>query len=132
MLILVTGAASALGTAVTSHFMRAGHRVRGLVRTLDYPAPNSTEIIRGDITDQAVVAAAARDVEVAVHCAASHASDLADSRRVNVTGTQFLCEALLASSRDPLLVNISTISVYDDAAGPDFDEDSRRLISMKA
>ncbi|MEO5770326.1 MAG: NAD(P)-dependent oxidoreductase [Polyangia bacterium] len=124
MLILVTGAASPLGTAVTAHFMSAGHSVRGLVRTLDHPAAISTEILRGDITDPAVVAAAARDVEVAVHCAASHASDLADSRRVNVTGTEFLCEALLASSRTPLLVHISTVSVYDDAAGPDFGEDS--------
>jgi nucleoside-diphosphate-sugar epimerase len=124
MLILVTGAASALGTAVAAHFMRAGHSVRGLVRTLDHPPPVSTEILRGDITDPAAVAAAARDVEVAVHCAASHVSDLTDSRQVNVRGTQFLCEALLASCRAPLLVHISTVSVYDDAAGPDFDEDS--------
>jgi nucleoside-diphosphate-sugar epimerase len=126
MLLLLTGATSPLGTAVAAHFTRAGHHVRGLVRTPDHPAPPTTELVLGDVTDRATLLAAARDIDVAVHCAASHSSDLAEARHVNVTGTERLCDALLASPSRPLLIHISTLSVYDDAAGPDYDEDSPR------
>jgi nucleoside-diphosphate-sugar epimerase len=126
MLLLLTGATSPLGTAVAAHFTRAGHHVRALVRTPDHPAPPATELVLGDVTDRATLFAAARDVDGAIHCAASHAADLGECRHVNVTGTHHLTDALLACSNRPRLVHISTVSVYDDAAGPDFDEDSPR------
>jgi len=44
------------------------------------------------------------------------------SRRVD--GTRCLVEALAAAGRRPRLVHISTVSVYDDAAGPEYDEES--------
>jgi nucleoside-diphosphate-sugar epimerase len=124
MRVFVTGAMSPLGTAVATHFLRAGHHVRGLVRTRDQPSPPGTELLVGDITDSSLLLASSLDVDVAVHCAASHASIFAEAHHVNVEGTRFLCEALLASPARPLLVHVSTVSVYDDGSGPDFDEDS--------
>jgi nucleoside-diphosphate-sugar epimerase len=43
---------------------------------------------------------------------------------VNVEGVSSLVDALIAGGCR-LLVHISTLSVYDDTAGPEFDEDSR-------
>ena len=124
MRVFITGATSPLGTAVAAHFMRSGHYVRGLARTRDQASPPVTELVVGDITDSSLLLTSSLDIDIAVHCAASHASNLAEAHHVNVEGTRFLCEALLASPARPSLVHMSTVSVYDDGAGPDFDEDS--------
>ncbi len=121
MRVLVTGATGNLGSAVAERFLRDGHGVRALLRT--GTAPAGTEPIEGDITDLAVLREAVRGVDLAVHCAAA-VSDLETCLRVNVDGTRCLIEALAATGRRPRLVHISTVSVYDDAAGPDYDEDS--------
>jgi len=110
-----------VGSAVATRFTHDGHRVRALVRNgAKLPAGES---VPGDITDQGALALAARDVDLAVHCAAVVSDDLDLCQRINVQGTQNLIDALI-NARCRLLVHISTISVYDDAAGPDFDEES--------
>src|SRR6185436_7648345 len=65
----------------------------------------------------------ARGVDLTVHCAAAFSNDVDVCRRSNVEGVANLVDALLAGGCR-LLVHVSTISVYDDAVGPDFDEDS--------
>ncbi|HEY2730198.1 MAG TPA: NAD(P)-dependent oxidoreductase [Polyangia bacterium] len=121
MRVLVTGATGSVGSAVTERFTRDGYRVRALVRA--GTAPAGAEPIEGDITDRAVLREAVRGVDLAVHCAAA-VSDLETCLRVNVDGTRCLIEALAAAGRRARLVHISTVSVYDDAAGPDYDEES--------
>jgi nucleoside-diphosphate-sugar epimerase len=121
MRVLVTGANGSLGSAVVARFLRDGHRVHAFVHgPLE---PPGGDVFRGDITDRAALAAAARGAQLVVHCAASMASDLPTSLRVNVDGMRALVEVLRAGEHAQL-VHVSTISVYDDAAGPDFDEDS--------
>jgi nucleoside-diphosphate-sugar epimerase len=79
--------------------------------------------VRGDLADRGALIDAARGAEICVHCAAERSGDAEACRRANVGGVANLVEALLAGGCG-LLVHISTISVYDDAGGPTFDEDS--------
>ena len=106
---LVTGDSGTVGSAVTRRLEREGWQVR---------APD-----RAALGDARALRAIARGVGLAVHCAASRSNDLAECRRVNVEGTARLVDALVEGGCR-LLVHISTLSVYDDGAGPRFDEDS--------
>jgi nucleoside-diphosphate-sugar epimerase len=119
--VLVTGASGAVGSAVVQRLSREGCRVRGLVRGAG--ASPAGETVRGSLDDQATLRRAAAGVDLAVHCAAERSSDLEACLRANVDGVHNLIDALTAGGCR-LLVHISTLSVYDDAGGPTFDEDS--------
>jgi len=119
----VTGAGGTVGSAVAARLTREGCLVRGLVRGAPTALPSVAEVVRGDLGDRAALAAAARGARLCVHCAAEWSGDREASRRSNVEGVANLIDALLESGC-PRLVHISTISVYDDAAGPDFEEES--------
>ena len=119
---LVTGVNGNVGSTIAARLVREGWRVRGLVR-----GPNTSPIFfetaRGDLADRGALAVAARGVDLTVHCAAAFSSDAEACRRSNVEGVANLVNALFAGGCR-LLVHVSTISVYDDAVGPNFDEDS--------
>jgi nucleoside-diphosphate-sugar epimerase len=123
MRVLVTGATGSIGSAVVDRLAGDGHSVRVLVRGDASPAA-AEEIVRADVTDKAAVRAAVGGAEAVVHCAASVSSDLAEALRVNVDGTRNITESLLLEQGRPAFVHISTLSVYDDAVGPTYDEDS--------
>ena len=126
--VLVTGANGSVGSAVVERFLRDGHRVHAFVRG---PCdPPGGEVFRGDIADRGALAAAARGVQLVVHCAASVTADRDTNLRVNVDGMRCLVETLVAGDR-PRLIHLSTVSVYDDAAGPDYDEDSALWTSVE-
>jgi nucleoside-diphosphate-sugar epimerase len=118
---LVTGAAGNIGSVVAARLAREGWRVRGLVRGAGVCAGGET--VRGDLVNRGALVAATRGIELAVHCAAAFSDDVEACRQSNVEGVANLVDGLLAGGC-ALLVHVSTISVYDDAVGPDFDEDS--------
>ncbi|MEU3253777.1 SDR family oxidoreductase [Streptomyces sp. NPDC006997] len=75
---LVTGATGYIGGRLVPELLTAGHRVRCLARSpgklRDQPWAGEVEVVRGDVTDQASVAAAMEGVDVAyylVHALAS-------------------------------------------------------------
>jgi nucleoside-diphosphate-sugar epimerase len=110
-----------VGGAVAERLARDGLRVRGLVRGAgDAPCG---ETVRGALADRAALAAAAGGADLCVHCAAERSGDVEACRRANIEGVANLVEALRAGGCR-LLVHVSTVSAYDDAGGPDFDEDS--------
>jgi nucleoside-diphosphate-sugar epimerase len=117
----VTGATGCLGSTLVARLARDGHEVRALSRGTGVAGASS--IVRADLGDRGAIVEAARDVDLAVHCAAAMSSDPDECRRVNIEGTRHVADGLLAGGRGAL-VHISTLSVYDDAAGPDYDEDS--------
>src|SRR6476659_3556508 len=118
---LVTGVSGNVGSAVAARLARAGWRVRGLVRGAG--ASPVGETVRGDLGDRVALIAAARGADLVAHCAAEFSDDVDACRRSNIDGVANLVDALSAAGR-PRLVHMSTVSVYDDAAGPDFDEES--------
>jgi len=118
---LVTGANGNVGSVVTARLTRGGCQVRGMVRGADRSPAGET--VRADLGDRAALTDAARGADLCVNCAAEFSGDAAACRRSNIDGVANLVDALLATGCG-LLVHISTISAYDDAAGPDYDEDS--------
>ncbi|MFD6225283.1 SDR family oxidoreductase [Streptomyces sp. NPDC060232] len=70
-LCLVTGATGYIGGRLVPELIAAGHRVRCLARTpeklRDHPWAGQVEIVRGDVTDAASLAAALRGVDVAYY-----------------------------------------------------------------
>ncbi len=106
--VVVAGASGAVGSAVVERLAAAGHRVRGLSRA--------------ELHDRHALLAAAEGAGVMVHCAGAPFADLAECRRANVDTTRNLVAvALTARCR---FVYVSSVSAYDDAAGPSFDETS--------
>ncbi|MFJ4696041.1 SDR family oxidoreductase [Streptomyces sp. NPDC088766] len=68
---LVTGATGYIGGRLVPELLAAGHRVRCLARSperlRDHPWAGEVEVVRGDVTDAASVAAAMRDIDVAYY-----------------------------------------------------------------
>ena len=68
---LVTGATGYIGGRLVPELLAEGHRVRCLARTpeklRDHPWAGDVEVVGGDVTDAASVAAALRDVDVAYY-----------------------------------------------------------------
>ncbi|MEV4433066.1 SDR family oxidoreductase [Streptomyces sp. NPDC049585] len=71
LLCLVTGATGYIGGRLVPELLAAGHRVRCLARTpdklRDHPWAGEAEVVRGDVTDPASVAAAMEGVDVAYY-----------------------------------------------------------------
>ncbi|HEX4961827.1 MAG TPA: NAD(P)-dependent oxidoreductase [Thermoanaerobaculia bacterium] len=113
--ILVTGGSGFVGGHLAARLARAGARVRALVRRRgDHPglsSPNVTQV-EGDFVDPDTARRACEGMEIVVHAAATIGSDLADARRVNVTGTSGLAAAAREAGCRQFL-HISTLSVYD-------------------
>jgi nucleoside-diphosphate-sugar epimerase len=108
MLVAVTGGTGFLGSHSVAALLRAGHRVRLLVRTeqaveaalrplgLD---PGAVEIVVGDVTDEVSVRRTVRAADSVLHAAAVFSFDARDRRRmreVNARGT----ETVLRAARD--------------------------------
>ncbi|MEU6117338.1 SDR family oxidoreductase [Streptomyces sp. NPDC047117] len=68
---LVTGATGYIGGRLVPELLKAGHRVRCLARTpgklRDHPWADSTEVVKGDVTDADSVAAAMDGIDVAYY-----------------------------------------------------------------
>src|SRR5437763_1219342 len=99
MKIGVTGASGFIGMAVAERLARAGHEVRGLVRTPEAARSLAShpgiEPAPGDIANRKGLAAFARGLGAVVHCAARTSEGPSDpplSQRVNVDGTRNLLE----------------------------------------
>lgn len=104
---LVTGAAGMLGTDAVDILRAAGHEVQAV----DLP-----EL---DITSPKAVAAAVRDVDVILNCAAWTAVDDAETKEglaftINAVGPQLLARA--AKAAGARMIQISTDYVFDGTA----------------
>ena len=123
---LVTGATGLVGSHVAERLRMDDIAVRCVLRDPGaggFLRDLGCEVVAGDVTDPASLAAAAAGVTHAVHCAAKVGDwgPVADYRAVNVQGTQNLLEALAAEwgpRADALaaghrLVHVSSLGVYE-------------------
>jgi nucleoside-diphosphate-sugar epimerase len=127
MRVLVTGGTGFLGCHVVAALARAGHEPLLLVRDparigpalapLDLP---DVAHVRGDVTDERVVAAAMHGVDAVIHAAAlvgAAAANIYDARAVNAHGAS----VVLHSARQAgvgRIVHVSTYFVLLPAAAP--------------
>jgi len=102
MKVLVTGATGRIGSRLAKRLAERGDEVRALVRdptrTADLRQAR-IELAKGDLLDVDSLAAAVRDVEAVVHCAAFFRGATPEqAHAVNVLGTQQLAHAARAGS----------------------------------
>jgi nucleoside-diphosphate-sugar epimerase len=118
-LALITGATGVIGPRLARLLIDEGFRIRALTRQRP-PAgllPAAVEVLRGDITDPAAVAAAADGADYVFHLAAKlHINNPSRAlegqyRKTNVEGTRIVAEAARAAGARRL-VFFSSISVY--------------------
>lgn len=105
MLATVTGGTGFLGSHSVAALLRAGHRVRLLVRreSAIEPAlrplgvdPGAVDVVVGDVTDEASVARAVRGADRVLHAASVFSFDARDRttmRTVNARGTELVLQA---------------------------------------
>jgi len=134
MKVLVTGAFGLLGRSTIEALLARGHEVRAF--DIEKPAAvraarpfrGKVETVWGDIRSESQVAAAAEDVEAAVHLAfilpPLSEKDPDSARRVNVDGTAGLIEALKArggpqkSSSPPPSASTASLRTASLPSGP--------------
>ena len=120
MLLLVTGGAGFIGSAVVRAAVAAGHDVRVLDRAAGPPPalPPEVVVVRGDVTDPLAVAAALAGVDAVSHQAARvglgvDLDDLPGYAHDNVTGTATLL-AGMARAGVRRLVLAGSMVVYGE------------------
>ena len=121
MKILVTGGTGFVGSHAATRLLEDGHDVRLFARTPDKVAPlmekmgvdpDRFELVKGDITNPASVAAAVGGCEAVVHAAAVVATDPtmdAAMDETNLAGARNVINAALAEGCDPV-VHISSVA----------------------
>lgn len=120
-MILVTGGTGFIGRHLVNQLLAEGRPVRVLSRTPErHRFPPPVELVAGDLTDPASLAAALREVETIVHLAGVISPDRSEAHelaRVNVDGTELLAGAARAQGIRRF-VHISSAGVYGDGNDP--------------
>lgn len=125
---LVTGATGFTGSVLVRKLVNAGAEVHAIAReTSDLKKFDDLKINwhKGQVYDEAVVAAAAKDVQYIFHLAAAYrAAKYNDEmyRRVHVVSTQLLANVVLKNKEFRRFVHVSTVGVHGHIANPPADE----------
>lgn len=128
MTVLVTGATGLLGSHVVDLLVADGARVRALALPGDDTnrlTRLGVEIVSGDLSDRAALAAATRGVERVLHCAAKTGpwGPEAEYLRANVWGLQALIESAQAAGVQRI-THVSSITVHGNDVRGSADETS--------
>jgi nucleoside-diphosphate-sugar epimerase len=122
MRVLVTGGTGFVGSHSVAAVLRAGHQVRLLVRDparvgpalgpLGVTASEVADVVTGEVTDPAAVAAAVRGCDAVLHAAGLYSFDPRDRARllaVNAGGAETVLAAGCEAGCDPV-VHVSTFA----------------------
>lgn len=119
-MVLVTGGAGFIGSHIVEALVAAGEDVRVLdLRAPVVALPGDVEVVRGDVRDPAVVAAALRGVDRVCHQAAMvglgvDLGDIADYVSHNDLGTAVLLREIVRTPGVARLVLASSMVVYGE------------------
>lgn len=130
MRVLVTGGTGYVGARIVADLVAAGHAVRLLVRRPEQVpvslAPYEVEpdeVVVGDVTDEAAVAAAVDGCDAVVHAAAVFALDIsraAEMERTNARAAELVLGHAVRAGLDPVVHISSTVALTRAGeCGPD-------------
>ena len=121
MKVMVTGATGFVGSHATAALMRAGHEVRLLVRRAEQVpisfAPFDqvpTDIVIGDIADEASILRAMEGCDAVLHTAAIFSLDPADAEimgKTNLAAAHAVLGAAVERKLDPIIHISSTVAL---------------------
>src|SRR5690606_39332737 len=99
MRVLVTGVSGLVGRTTAARLAGAGHEVVGLSRSAPLELPRGVRHLRGDISDEQLLARACAGVDAIIHCAfmLDAREGLEAMERTNVGGTAKLIAAAEAA-----------------------------------
>jgi nucleoside-diphosphate-sugar epimerase len=126
--VLVTGATGFTGSLLVRQLVSSGARVRAITRHSRRTPELSglpIEWFVGEVSDGALVTAAARDVQYVFHLAAAYRqarSTESTYYQVHVTSTKQLAQAVAGSTVLRRFVHVSTIGVHGHIDAPPADE----------
>lgn len=135
MLVSVTGGTGFVGSHSVVALLRAGHRVRLLVRDESTVEPalaplgadaGSVDLVVGDVLDRAAVDRLVRGTDAVLHAASVYSFDSrahAAMRRTNVAGTKIVLDAARHAGVGPT-VHVSTVGALFPARSRVIDETS--------
>jgi nucleoside-diphosphate-sugar epimerase len=115
--VFLTGGTGFVGSHAARLFLARGWRVRALVRRPEHISllPPGTEVVPGDLMDDASYRRDLAGCAAVLHCAgATRARSLADYQRINAEGTARLAAAASAWCPRAMFVHVSSQA----AAGP--------------
>lgn len=124
MLVGVTGGTGFVGAHSVAEIVRAGHRVRLLVRDRSrVPAaleplgvdPEAVQVRTADVTDRPAVARALHGTDAVLHAASVYSFDSrahAAMRRVNPVGTETVLSVARAVGADPIIHVSSVVALF--------------------
>ncbi len=130
-LVLITGAAGFVGSAIVRAFLAAGYTVRALVRPAtrrDNLAGLGVECVEGDIRDPEAMLRTTKAARYVVHAAADYrlwARDPEAIVRTNVEGTRAVMRAAIASGVERVVYTSSVATLAPGEAGRPSDETCR-------
>jgi dihydroflavonol-4-reductase len=130
MKYFITGATGFIGRHLVQKLIARGDRVTCLVRNTDRAASLAEQgitLVKGEVSDRAVMRDAMRGVDGVFHIAALYKLGLEfrdQMRAVNVDGTRHALEAAIEAGV-PKIVYTSTIAIFGNTHGKTVDESYR-------
>jgi nucleoside-diphosphate-sugar epimerase len=117
MIIGITGGTNGLGKRLVEYLIAKGHQVKVLVRKtsqIDHLIQWGAELVYGDINEPDSLVPLIRDIDICYHIAAQVSGATKEQLfKINVKGTQNICETILKTNPDCRLVYCSSMIVND-------------------
>jgi nucleoside-diphosphate-sugar epimerase len=115
--VAITGATGFIGQTITRQLVKAGYRVRALVRsnksTGNLPA-SGLDLVQGSLEDRLALESLIHGAEAVVHCAGSvRGATQEQFDRVNVEGVERLLLALESRQTPPRLLSLSSLAARE-------------------
>lgn len=136
--VFMTGANGFVGLNIVAALAAAGHRVTALVRpgsNVSYLSAFPVRIVRGELSDRALVTEAMRGAQALIHTAGNTSCDKRDwalLEAVNVRGTRNVVEAAIANGVKRIVYTSTTSTIGATRGASHLANESMALTGFRA